>query len=110
MTAPVLIFAAVAGGALALIGLALLVGGALGLLRFTDVYARAHALAAPLCTGAALVCVGLGVAAWTPALSARLCVLGLLAYMIGPALAHMAVNAAHIAGVTPRTDDAGERQ
>lgn len=91
----------IAGGAIAAIGLALVAGGGVGLLRFPDVYTRAHAVFAADGAGAALTALGLAIMADDVALTARLVLLAALAMTIAPFTAHAAANSAHAGGLAP---------
>ncbi|MEQ1618805.1 MAG: monovalent cation/H(+) antiporter subunit G [Terricaulis sp.] len=89
-----------AGGALAAIGLALALGGVIGVLRFPDVYTRLHA-AATESIGVAIVLLGLAMLAQSWDVAARLLLLaGLVAFM-GAARSQIVGNAAHTGGLAP---------
>lgn len=90
-----------AGGLVAAAGFIFLIGGAIGLLRFPDVYTRAHAVLASDSLGAALVVAGLAILAWDASVSPRLGILALLLVTLGPLNAHLAANSAHAGGLTP---------
>lgn len=90
----------VIAGVLAVAGLVLILGGALGVLRFTDVMARAHALRAAS-YGAPLVLAALGVEAWDTGLGLRLALLAAAIAVTGPALAHIVLHVAHRTDVEP---------
>lgn len=89
------------GTVIALAGAAIMFGASFGLLRFPDVYARAHAMLAADGAGAVLFLIGLAVVAWDPAMSSRLLLLALLAGAAAPLLAHAVVSAAHAGGLAP---------
>jgi len=89
------------GGAICAIGLALMLGGAIGLLRFPDVYTRLHAASVSNGAGALLTLCGLAVASGDGAIALRLLVLGALLMAIAPTLNHLVASAAHASGVTP---------
>lgn len=89
------------GALVAGMGLVFVAGGAVGLLRFPDVYTRAHAVLSSDAVGAALVTVGLAIIAWDVGVSSRLAVLAALFLALGPACAHIVSNAAHAGGLTP---------
>ena len=82
-------------------GLIFLAGGALGLLRFPDVYTRLHAANAADTTGAALVSVGLAIGAPDGAIAIRLVMLAALIVALGPTVTQLVANAAHAAGLAP---------
>ncbi len=88
-------------GALVVIGLLFMIGGALGVLRFPDFYTRLHTVSVSDAVGALLLLAGLAVASWDARIAARLGLLAALMAAAGPALAHMAANAAHSGGLAP---------
>lgn len=89
------------GALLAGLGLVFVMGGAVGLLRFPDVYTRAHAVLTSDSIGAALVAIGLALVSWEGAISARLALLGLFFAVLAPTNMHIVVNAAHAGGLSP---------
>ena len=89
------------GGAIAVVGVGFVVGGAVGLLRFPDFYTRIHAASVASGVGAVLVVVGLAVSAPDVSLALRLALLGMLMAALNPALAHIVASAAHVAGLAP---------
>lgn len=88
-----------AGGCVAA-ALAFLVVGALGALRFADVYERIHAVRAAA-LGAPLLLAGLAIETWDWRFAVKLAVLAVLLAMTGPSLGHLIAHAAHRAGVEP---------
>jgi len=90
----------VIAGVLAAAGLVLILGGAIGMLRFGDVMARAHALRAAS-YGAPLVLAALGVEAWNTGLCLRLALLAAAIAVTGPALVHVVGHVAHRMDVKP---------
>ena len=90
-----------AGAVIAVIGLVLVAGGGVGMLRFPDVYTRTHAALAADGAGAALTALGLAVMADDGALSARLLLLALLALAVTPFTAHAVASSAHAGGLAP---------
>jgi multicomponent Na+:H+ antiporter subunit G len=82
-------------------GLALMLAGAVGLLRFPDVFTRAHAALVSDALGGALVVAGLAVEVWGTSLSPRLGLLALLLLIAAPVLTHLVVAAAHAGGLSP---------
>jgi multicomponent Na+:H+ antiporter subunit G len=90
-----------AGALVAGAGLVLVAGGAVGLLRFPDVYTRAHAVLSSDGAGAAVVAAGLAIIAWDWAISFRLAILAALLAALGPVCAHFVANAAHTGGLAP---------
>ncbi len=89
------------GGAIAVVGVGFVVGGAIGLLRFPDFYTRIHAASVASGVGAVLVVAGLAVSAPDVSLALRLALLGALMAALNPALAHIVASAAHAAGLAP---------
>ncbi len=91
----------IGAGILAVVGVALLLMAAIALLRFPDLFTRAHALT--LISGAGAMCVlaALGVAHPEPAFLARLALFGLIIIAAGPVIAQAAASAAHAAGLSP---------
>jgi monovalent cation/proton antiporter MnhG/PhaG subunit len=85
---------------LGVVGFALLLGGALGLLRFADVFTRAHAVRA-MSWGAPFVLAAIAVEAWRIDVALRLALVAAAIAATGPALAHLIVHVAHRAGVAP---------
>lgn len=105
MVAVIDIVRGVIGGGLAAGGLAFLLGGLIGMLRFPDFYTRAHAMNAAVAIGPALMLAGFAVLAWDGAIALRL---GLLAVLLGafaPLLVQALSQAAHAAGLAPMTGD-----
>jgi multicomponent Na+:H+ antiporter subunit G len=90
-----------AGGLIATLGLAFIIGGAIGLLRFPDFYTRLHAAAVADGLGAALFIVGLAVMAPDTGMAVRLLLLCALIVALGPVLAHLLASAAHAGGLAP---------
>ena len=91
------------GGVVILLGLLLMSGGALGLLRFPDFYTRLHAGNAGDGAGAALLAAGLAIVAEDGGVSLRLALLAVLLVVTAPMLTHLAASAAHAAGLAPLT-------
>lgn len=95
---------AAGGGAIAALGLALMLAGALGALRFPDFFTRLHAAALADGAGALVVVLGLAVvAAGDAATALRLLLLAGLLALQAPILAQLAANAAHADGLAPLT-------
>ena len=93
----------VLGGATAAAGIALLLAGAIGVLRFPDFYTRLHAMNAGYAAGAPLALLGLAIMAPDWGLAMRLVLLAALLIAVAPVLAHVLANTAHAAGLTPIT-------
>ena len=89
------------GGVLIAVGLVLVIGGAVGLLRFPDVYSRVHAFNASDGPGAGLIALGLALCSTDAGVAVRLGMLGLLFVALTPILSHLIAGAAHAAGLAP---------
>jgi multicomponent Na+:H+ antiporter subunit G len=89
------------GGAVIALGLALMAGGALGVLRFPDFYTRVHATNASDIPGGVLIIVGLALASGDGAIALRLILLAALFIAVGPTLAHLSASAGHAGGLAP---------
>lgn len=90
-----------AGGALIALGLAFIIGGAIGGLRFPDFYTRLHAARAADGVGAAVFLAGLAVLSGDAGIALRLLVLGVLIVALAPIIGHLSANAAHVGGLAP---------
>jgi multicomponent Na+:H+ antiporter subunit G len=73
----------------------------IGLLRFPDLFTRAHAFSAAISVGAALILLALAIDAWDVRVSLRLALLAALLGFLGPAIVHLTAGAAHAAGLAP---------
>jgi multicomponent Na+:H+ antiporter subunit G len=91
----------IAGGVLIAVGLAFILGGAIGVLRFPDFYTRLHAAGAGDGVGAAIFLTGLAVLSGDGAIALRLAVLAALVVALAPVIAHLSANAAHVGGLAP---------
>lgn len=89
------------GAPIALAGLVCMLAGAIGLLRFPDLYTRLHAARVSDGIGPVLVLVGLAVLSEDFTIAVRLLLLAALIAAMAPALSHLAANAAHTGGLTP---------
>lgn len=89
-----------AGGVLAVVGLVLVLGGVIGVLRFPDIYTRLHAAGAES-IGATIVLLGLAVAAPDWEVAARLLLLAGLTAFLGIVRSQILANAAHTGGLAP---------
>ncbi len=90
-----------AGAIVAILGLVLIFGGTLGLLRFPDFYTRLHGASASDAPGAALVLAGLALMAPDGAMAVRLLLLAALVVVLGPVVSHALASAAHAGGLAP---------
>jgi multicomponent Na+:H+ antiporter subunit G len=82
-------------------GLLLVAGGALGLLRFPDLYTRLHAANVADVVGTVVVIAGLAIVAPDWGVALRLILLAALTISLGPTLTQLVANAAHAAGLAP---------
>ncbi len=82
-------------------GLLLIAGGALGLLRFPDLYTRLHASNVADVVGSVVVVLGLAIVAPDWGVAVRLLLLAALLMALGPTLTHLVAQAAHAAGLAP---------
>ena len=89
-----------AAGVLVALALVFLIVGALGALRFADVYERIHAVRAAA-FGAPILLAGLAIETWDWRFAVKLGLLAALLAMSGPSLGHLIAHAAHRAGVEP---------
>lgn len=92
---------AIIGGALLTLALVMMLGSAIGALRFPDLYTRLHA--ASVGDGVAAPVFALGLAIMAPDLAAgiKLMLLAALLAALGPVLTHLTGAAAHSGGLTP---------
>ena len=90
-----------AGGLIAVVGLVLILGGTLGLLRFPDFYTRLHAVAVSDAPGAAIFLIGLAIMAPDGAMALRLLLLAALIVALAPVFSHLLASAAHAGGLAP---------
>jgi len=91
----------VLSGAVIAIGLVLMAGGALGLLRFPDLYTRLHAANVSDLIGSVTVIMGLAITAPDGAVAIRLLLLAALLIALGPTLTHLVGQSAHAGGLSP---------
>lgn len=85
---------------LGVVGFVLVIGGALGVLRFADVFTRAHAVRA-MSWGAPFVLAAIAIEAWRIDVALRLALVAAAIAVTGPALTHLIAHVAHRAGVAP---------
>jgi multicomponent Na+:H+ antiporter subunit G len=93
----------VLSGVVIAVGLTLMAGGALGLLRFPDLYTRLHAGSVSDVIGSVTVILGLAIVAPEVSIAVRLLFLAALIAALGPTLTHLVGQAAHAAGLAPIT-------
>lgn len=91
------------GGAFVAVGLVFLLGGAVGLLRFPDIYTRVHGATTANPLGAVIIVTGLAIAAPSLAMAVKLLLLALLLGALGPLWSHVFASAAHAGGLAPVT-------
>ena len=90
-----------AGGTLAVLGGLLTLVGALGVLRFPDVYTRIHAASITDTGGATLLLLGLGLMSGWNLVTLKLVIAWAFIMLTSPTAAHSLANAAHSSGHTP---------
>jgi multicomponent Na+:H+ antiporter subunit G len=90
-----------AGYAALLAGLAFVLIGAVGVLRFPDFYTRLHAAGVTDTLGAELMLFGLVLQADSLLTAAKLLLIGLFLFITSPTATHALANAAHTAGLQP---------
>jgi len=83
------------------LGVAFLVAGTVGLLRFPDVYARLHALTKADTLGLGLICMGLAVQAPSLALAFKYLLIWVLMLMASSIGATLVAGTAYAAGIEP---------
>jgi multicomponent Na+:H+ antiporter subunit G len=88
-------------GLVVAVGLLLVAGGALGMLRFPDLYTRLHAANVADVAGTVIVIAGLAIVAPDWGVALRLILLAALVISLGPTLTQLVANAAHAAGLAP---------
>jgi len=91
------------GWTLAGIGALLTLLGALGVLRFPDVYTRIHAASITDTGGATLMLLGLGLLSGLSFVTLKLAVIWAFLMLTGPAAAQTLANAAFTSGYSPWT-------
>lgn len=82
-------------------GALLMLGAAIGLLRFPDVFTRLHAAGMTMAVGVCLCLFGVLIVAGTLAAAAKLAFLIALIAALAPVLSHIVGSAAHAAGISP---------
>lgn len=90
------------GGGLVALGTLLTLFGAIGVLRFPDVYTRIHAASLTDTGGATLVLLGLGLISGLTAETLKLAAIWVFVMLTTPAAANALANAAYGAGHQPR--------
>lgn len=93
----------IGSGVVVAAGMLLMAGGAIGLLRFPDLYSRLHAAQVSDGAGAVVLVIGLAIAAPNWEIAARLLALAALIGALGPTLTHLVAQSAHAAGLSPIT-------
>lgn len=86
---------------LILLGLFFLLVAAIGVLRFPDVYTRAHAVSLTDSLGALFVLAGLALYEGFSANLIKILVVLILLYLLNPVIAHATVRSAYRSGVQP---------
>ena len=90
----------IVAGALAGAGLLIILGGAFGVVRFSDVFARLHAVRT-VSYGAPLVLAGIAVESGDLGVALRLALVAAAIAVTGPALSHLMAQQAHRMRVEP---------
>lgn len=88
----------VCSGACLLIGAALALAAAIGLVRFPDVFTRMHAATKPQVLGLLFVLLGLGLRLRSPTVIGMLLLVGLFQLLTAPVSSHMVGRAAYRTG------------
>ncbi len=83
------------------LGVAFLIAGTLGLLRFPDVYARLHALTKADTLGLGLVCLGMALQAASLPLALKYLLIWVLMLMASSIGATLVASTAYAAGIEP---------
>jgi multicomponent Na+:H+ antiporter subunit G len=91
----------VAGGGIAIAGAMLVLIGALGMLRFPDVYTRIHAAGITDTGGASLMLLGLGLISGLSAVTLKLAVIWIFILLTSPVAGNAVANAAFSSGHAP---------
>lgn len=89
------------GGAVIALGAAIMLGGAIGLLRFPDFYTRLHGARVSDGAGTVIFLVGLAIVSADGALALRLLLMAALVALLAPVMGHLSANAAHTGGLAP---------
>jgi len=98
-----------AGGASLLLGAALCLAGAVGLVRFPDTLSRLHAVTKPQTLGLILVLAGLALTLRTWAATTTLVIVAAVQFFTSPVSAHLVGRAAYRSGrVDPSTLETDE--
>lgn len=90
---------------LLVLGSLLLLIGALGLLRFPDVYSRMHAIGVSETLGAGLILVGLMFQSTSPIVFFKLLFIFLFLWLTSPTAGHTLVKAAQHGGLRPMAEE-----
>ena len=91
----------IVGGALAIAGAVLSILGAIGVLRFPDVYTRIHAAGITDTGGATLMIIGLGLISGLQMVTLKLVLVWVFILLTSPAAANALANAAYSSGHSP---------
>jgi multicomponent Na+:H+ antiporter subunit G len=84
-------------------GILFVLAGAIGVIRFPDVYTRAHAAGLTDSAGAFLVLAGLAVSAPSAGIALKLGLVALFIFLTSPTACHAIANAAFATGELPVT-------
>jgi multicomponent Na+:H+ antiporter subunit G len=91
----------IVGGSIAIAGVVLVLVGALGMLRFPDVYTRIHAAGITDTGGASLTILGLCLVSGLSAVTLKLVIIWIFILLTSPVAANAVANAAFSAGHAP---------
>ena len=92
----------ISSGFFLLIGSFLCFSGGIGLLRFPDFYTRMHAVGVTDTLGAGMILVGLMIISTDLLVVAKLVMVLLLTWLIGPTTSHVLAKAAYHNGLMPK--------
>jgi multicomponent Na+:H+ antiporter subunit G len=90
---------------LIVIGLSFLLVGSIGMLRLTNIFARAHALSLTDSIGAVFVLAGLAVYEGFSMNFVRIFVVLALVYLLNPVIAHATLRAAYRSGLRSESEE-----
>lgn len=96
------------GGVLLLAGGLLAIVGAVGMLRFPDVYTRLHATSVTDTGAATLMIVGMILLSPTGWVALKLVFIWVFMFLANPTASHAIANAAYTAGVEPKIGPPGK--
>jgi multicomponent Na+:H+ antiporter subunit G len=92
--------------ALTIIGLLVMTGGVIGMLRLPDIYGKVHAAGAVVFLGVIAVCIAAAVASDAPAIRTRVVLIAIFLLLTTPVASHVIVQAARQRGEPMAAADA----